>query len=108
MRTDPYVETGARPEPGTLWVWEPRSLAAVTLLEVTQVQWDGKQWRVKTRVIAAKAAQVGNQEVGGEYWNELSRFWEACHRVSKGPGVIGTPEGIRRGPLRADERQPPD
>lgn len=107
MRADTGSPGAARPEPGTLWVWEPHSLAAVALIEVTRVQWNGEEWWVAARVVAAKASQVASQVVGETYWNELGRFWEACHRVAKKPGLVGTPDGIRRGPLRDDEK-PPD
>lgn len=103
MRGDTHVETGARPEPGTLWVWEPRSLTAAALIEVTQLKWDGEQWHVEARVLAAKASQFAGQVVGETYWNELSRFWQVCYRVSYQPGPVGPVRGIRRGPLHADE-----
>lgn len=104
MRSDTHSPTAARPEPGTLWVWEPRSLTAVALIEVTRVRWNGEEWWVEAQVLAAKTAEFGGQKVGGKYWNELSRFWEACYRVSRSPGLVGHSAGIRRGPLQLDER----
>jgi hypothetical protein len=108
VRTDTASPGAARPEPGTLWVWEPRSLTAVALIEVTRTRWNGEEWWIEARVVAAKTSEFGGQKVGETYWNELSRFWEACHRVAHQPGLVGTPAGIRRGPLHLDEHQPPD
>lgn len=107
MRTDPYVETGARPEPGTLWVWEPRSDHAAALIEVVRCWWNGEEWVVRTKVIASTDSRFTRPPTGTEHVNDLSRFWEACHRVAKKPGLVGTPEGIRRGPRQLDEG-PPD
>jgi hypothetical protein len=106
MRADTHSPTAARPEPGTLWAWEPHSLTAAALIEVTQLRWNGEEWWVEARVIAGKAAEFAGVKVGSLYWNELSRFWEACYRVSKSPGLLGHSAGIRRGPLQVGERMP--
>lgn len=108
MRIDTQSPGAARPEPGTLWVWEPHSLTAVALIEVTRLKWDGLDWWVEARVVAAKSAQFAGQVVGGAYWNKLSLFWAVCHRVAQQPGLVGDPKGIRRGPLHADESGSPD
>ena len=108
MRADTRSPGAARPEPGTLWVWEPHSLAAVALVRVTQTRWNGEQWTVATEAIAVGPEEVTGLKPGREYWNELDQFWEACHRVAQRPGLVGDPKGIRRGPLRPDEVQPPD
>jgi hypothetical protein len=103
VRTDTTSPGAARPEPGTLWVWEPHSLTAVALIEVVRTVWNGEEWQVLARVVAAKTAEFGGQKVGGEYWNDLDRFWKACYRVAHQPGLVGSPRGIRRGPLQAGE-----
>lgn len=108
MRLDTHSPGAARPEPGTLWVWEPEALHAVSLVRVTKTRWNGEQWMVATEALAVGPDEITKLEVGREYWNELSRFWEACHRVSAQPGLVGDPKGIRRGPLQPDEDWSPD
>jgi hypothetical protein len=98
-----YDREAVRPLVGTLWAWEPRSSHAAALIEVTKVIWNGEEWWVSARVIAA-CGKYG-QEAGGEYPNDLDRFWEACHRVSVNHGPAGYhPNAVRRGPPLADEQ----
>lgn len=108
MRLDTKSPGAARPEPGTLWVWTPDKPHSVALVKVTKTRWNGEQWMVATETLAVGPGGSGGLETGREYWNELSRFWEACHRVSAQPGLVGDPKGIRRGPLQLGESWAPD
>jgi hypothetical protein len=88
-----------RPLAGTLWAWEPRKPHAASLIEATCAVWNGEQWWVWARVLASPK----QGEAGREYPNELSRFWEACHRVYTRPGP-GSGRGVtRRGEPQPDE-----
>jgi hypothetical protein len=58
---------------------------------------------VKTVTVAAAGAYPGDV-VGAENWNELDRFWEASHRVSRRATASGTPGVTRKGAPLPDER----
>lgn len=92
-----YDRNAVRPLAGTLWAWEPESAPA--LIRVTSVRWNGEEWYVGTMTLAE---YVLPGSLGREVWNDLSRFWEACHRVLAQPGPQGGQ--TRHGAPRADER----
>ena len=89
-RIDSYQQTAIRPLPGTLWVWEPEK--APTLIKVVQVLWNGEEWWVATRGLPDAGLYSRDD------WNDLSRFWEACHAVDL---AAGPPTG--RGKTRHDK-----
>jgi hypothetical protein len=91
---DDRDRNATRPLAGTLWAWEPGEPTAAALIEVTRTWWNGEEWWVSARILAGPQA-------GGEYPNELGRFWEACHRVHARPGP-----GRGRGATRSGEPQP--
>ena len=91
-----YDREATRPLAGTLWVWEPEKPHAVALIRVTGVRWNGEEWHVGARAITDGAGS-------GEYWNDLSRFWEAAHRVSRRATAAGTPGVTRKGAPQPDE-----
>lgn len=96
-----YDREAVRPLAGTRWAWEPGSPHAAALIEVTGVRWNGEEWWVTARVLAGSDTAG---KAGAEYGNDLSRFWEASHRVSKNAGPAGYhPDAVRRGAPRPDE-----
>ena len=93
-----YDRNSLRPLPGTLWAWEPRAEHAACLIKVTGVRWNGEEWYVGAEVIAGTA---GTEVSGNVWWNDLDRFWEACHYVAAEPGPGS---GLaRRGAPQPDE-----
>lgn len=102
-RIDSYNREATRPLVGTLWVWEPETAPA--LIKVSAVRWNGEEWWVEAEIVAV-APRPGCGEPGERYPNDLSRFWEAVHRVSRRAGAAGTPGVTRRGAPQADERAP--
>lgn len=96
MAVSSYDRDATRPLVGSLWAWEPE--AAPALIKVTTVRWNGEEWRVGTRSLAT-VSLPGNLQ-SGEIWNDLSRFWEACHAVAESPGPRGH---TRRGAPQAGE-----
>jgi len=94
-----YDRNAARPTVGTLWAWEPET--ALALVKVTSVLWNGEEWFVGTRSVLdiGLPSTLGR----GEVWNDLSRFWEACHYVAANPGVPGTRGATRRGVPEPEE-----
>jgi hypothetical protein len=83
-RIDSYDREATRPLVGTRWVWEPER--APTLIKVTTVRWNGEEWWIGTRTLAEEDLPESMQTIGTEMWNDLSRFWEACHHVSLNAG----------------------
>jgi hypothetical protein len=98
-----YDREATRPLAGTLWVWEPEKPHAVALIRVTGVRWNGEEWFVQTTTIAAAGAYPGDV-VGAVNWNDLGRFWEAAHRVSRRATASGTPGVTRKGAPQPDEQ----
>lgn len=96
-----YDRNAVRPLAGTLWVWEPE--AAPELIKVTTVRWNGEEWWVGTRTLQEHALPSSLQR--SETWNDLSRFWEACHHVAVRPGPPRGREVTRRGSPQPDEEQ---
>jgi hypothetical protein len=82
---DSHNRTAARPVVGSLWAWEPEKPHAAALIKVTSVRWNGEEWWVGTEQLLPGAE-------GDEIWNDLSRFWEACHYVAVDPGLSGAPD----------------
>jgi hypothetical protein len=91
-----YNRDAPRPLIGTLWVWEPGKPHAIELIKVTAVRWNGEEWWVETEAVV-QAPLSGEATPGARHWNDLSRFWEACHRVQRRPGPGGAPGVTRRG-----------
>ena len=73
---------GGRKPPaiGSLWAWEPGKPDAAALIRVTVYRKLGSTWLIGAQVIAG-----GPGAGGSTWWNDLSRFREACHRVSPRP-----------------------
>ena len=61
-----YDRGAPTPEVGSRWIWEPDKPQAREECVVVEVEWNGEEWWVKTKGPI------------GAYWNDLSRFWEAC------------------------------
>ena len=102
-RIDSYDREAPRPITGTLWAWEPNAPHAACLIKVTDVRWNGEEWHVGAQVIAGAP---GTEVSGSTWWNDLSRFWEACHHVGPRPGpwnAVGVSYAIRRGRPRDEE-----
>ena len=97
-RIDSYNRTARRPLVGTLWMWEPESAPA--LIRVTSVVWNGEEWRVGTLPLPAPPGPER------ELWNDLSRFWEACHYVRPQAGPPGVRGATRSGTPEPDELRP--
>lgn len=84
---DAYAETARRPRPGTLWVWEPTLPHARAVLKVLEVKWNGEEWWVKTETLTPHKDTFGYHGLDPNVaWNDLSRFWEACHHVATNAG----------------------
>ena len=94
-----------RPLAGTLWAWEPESEHAAALIRVTAVHWNGEEWFVGAEVLAENPRPaIGRPTMGrGVFWNDLDRFWEACHRVHVKPGPRSGRGVTRRGDPQPDE-----
>jgi hypothetical protein len=90
-----------RPRIGTLWWWEP--LGPMELVRVTEVVWNGEEWWVTTQSVAEPPPGAS-----GTAWNDLNRFWEACHYVAPeaGPPRPNAKGAVRRGHLRSYEIRP--
>jgi hypothetical protein len=89
-----------RPVVGTVWAWEPEAAHAAALIRVTGVRWNGEEWYVGTEALGGgRPAKTS----GATLWNDLSRFWEACHAVAAEPGPGGRRGLVRRGAPRPDE-----
>ena len=87
-----------RPRPGTFWAWEPARPHAATLVKVSRVRWNGDEWWVATIPAGAE------DPLPGAHWNNLSRFWEACHHVAARAGVPqDEATTVRRGHPQPDE-----
>jgi len=97
-RINSYDISAARPLAGTLWVWEPQ--AAPALVKVTRVLWNGEEWWVETQSLADYGPF---RQKLGVAWNDLSRFWEACHCVAASAGPPQTKGITRRGDPQPDE-----
>ena len=99
-RISSYSRTARRPLVGTLWVWEPDLPYAVELVRVADVRWNGEEWWVGTdhpRSVTAPG------ELRRLMWNDLSRFWEACHHVRQQAGPPGVRGATRAGAPEPDE-----
>jgi hypothetical protein len=95
--TSDYQRTAARPTVGSVWVWMREDPPVV--VRVTQVRWDGEEWRIGTRI---------GWGDGGTAWNDLTVFWEQCHAIAPHPGAPGArPEYVRRGSPYKDEMELP-
>lgn len=101
QRISSYEETARRPRPGTLWVWEPDTPARA-LVKVIEVKWNGEEWWVITESLLPRCdpwPPVTDPKYNPNYaWNDLSRFWEACHHVATnaGPSQVATRSGKPR------------
>lgn len=83
-RVNSYDPDALLPKVGTRWVWEIDDPGARELIEVTEVNWNGEEWWVKT-----KSLLVGDtipRSLGGrsEFLNDIGRFWEAVTPVGGG------------------------
>jgi len=102
-----YDRNALRPLPGTLWAWEPRSEHSRALIEVTSVRWNGEEWFVGVRALLASTAF--RVLARGVIWNDLERFWEACHYIASEPGPgsglarSGAPQPDEMGEEAGDE-----
>ena len=92
-----YDRNALRPLAGTLWAWEPQAEHAACLIKVTGVRWNGEEWHVGAQV-------MGTGVSGGVWWNDLDRFWEACHYVAPEAGAHACAP-LRSGAPVADELQ---
>ena len=63
---DSYEPRADRPAVGSTWIWERDKPHAREKVTVTRVNWNDEEWWVET------------ESQSGRYWNDLSRFWEAC------------------------------
>ncbi len=63
---DSYEPRAETPAVGSTWIWERDKPHAREHVSVLEVRWNGEEWWVQTR------------SQRGDYWNDLSRFWEAC------------------------------
>ena len=97
-----YDRDAPRPVPGTIWAWEPEKPHAAELVRVTDCRWIGEEWFVATVRVRERAFPPWPLD-DLRVWNDLSRFWEACHYVQRFPGVPGRKGVTRRGEPRADE-----
>jgi hypothetical protein len=97
-RVDSYEPRAVRPVVGTIWVWEHES--APELIKVTAVRWNGEEWFVGTKKLGGVAIPSWRPWLADttESWNDLSRFWEACHYVAKTAGPPSTKGILRTGP----------
>lgn len=88
-----------RPLADTFWAWEPELEHAAALIKVTSVRWNGEEWHVGAQVLAGAE---GTAVSDNTWWNDLSRFWEACHYVAPdaGPNAFAP---VRRGAPQPDE-----
>lgn len=75
-----YDRGAPRPKIGTRWVWEIDSPSARSLIEVTEVEWNGEEWWVRTKAILP---DVYPSRSVGEALNDLGRFWEAVTPVGE-------------------------
>jgi hypothetical protein len=66
MNVSSYDPSAVRPPIGSHWLWEPKRPLSYVPIEVTEINWNGEEWWIRTRSPA-----------GVEYWGDLSRFWEA-------------------------------
>jgi len=99
-----YRRDAVRPLAGTLWVWEPDSPHAIALIKVTRVRWNGEEWHVGARALLYDPAKpLEPARWTNESWNDLSRFWEACHRVAPMAGAPTVGGQFRRGEPQPDE-----
>lgn len=94
-RINSYDRRAPRPLIGTLWVWEP--VAAPALIKVSTVRWNGEEWWIGTRTLVEGSLPPALQTAAKESWNDLSRFWEACHHVALNAGPPRAGGVTRRG-----------
>jgi hypothetical protein len=50
---------------------------ARSIVEVTEVQWNGEEWWVETKTLLPNLTFPTDTD----RWNDLGRFWEACRPV---------------------------
>lgn len=106
MRVNSYDRLAVRPRTGTLWVWEP--VTAPALIKVLEVRWNGEEWWIKTVSLADYTTPPALRRPAAENWNDLSRFWEACHHVAMHAGPPGARGALtRRGEPRPEEEGEP-
>lgn len=101
-----YDFKARRPVAGSIWVWEPTQPAAA-LIMVERVLWNGEEWWIGTSTILDTRLPQPlrlNPELD---WNDLSRFWEACHAVATDPGPPrGRSIAVTSGPPSPEEMGP--
>lgn len=102
-RVDSYDPDAPRPKPNTVWAWEPTEPHAATLAVVIRCEWNGEEWWVVTATPEQAAQPPARRR---EHWNDLSRFWEACHAIRGEAGPEAT-TGIVTGPPQPAETTPP-
>lgn len=61
-----YEPRASTPAVGSTWIWEKDKPWARAPITVVAVLWNGQEWWVQA---------LGKE---GLFWNDLSRFWEAC------------------------------
>lgn len=101
-----YNKTEIRPIVGSIWVWEPHS--APDLIWVTEVRWNGEEWFIRCAVSGERTIPeilIGHRP---GVWNDLDRFWKACHFVRTKPGPPSKSDQVRRGEPYSDEMPPAD
>ena len=85
-RASSYDPGAQIPATGSRWVWEIDKPHAIAVIEVTDAQWSGEEWWVRTKTLLRNPTYPGDMGTG-EYWNDLSRFWEAVTPVGMTVGV---------------------
>ena len=100
-QADSHNRLAPRPLPGSLWVWEPTKPYAAALVQVVASTWNGEEWWVTTCSPHEYNFPPSIRRPTAA-WNELSRFWEACHAVAAQPGARGNVK-VRRGEPVSEE-----
>lgn len=79
-----YDHDAPRPKVGSRWVWEIDQPHARTLVEVTEVVWNGEEWWVTTVDLPTETLIGETPRPGRESWNDVGRFWEAVTPIGGG------------------------
>ncbi len=78
-RTSSYDRSAPVPAIGSRWIWERGNPHAQETITVTGTEWNGEEWWVCSVADDRPRGGLATSVVTGRrYWNDLSRFREAC------------------------------